>query len=126
MKSVLIGLMLTIGLSTFANTPESVYKKDSVLPTELKTVIIQYLNKNCPVAISAYGLKEVDTQIVYQSEPDVESVTDYETILTSRYYVDGMHPGHQEIKVTSSENRSHTGRVSYYINSLITQSGCEQ
>ena len=56
MKSVLIGLMLTIGLSALANTTESVYKKDSVLPTELKEQIIQFISEKCPQDISAYGL----------------------------------------------------------------------
>ena len=56
----------------------------------------------------------------------MESQTGYETIFTSRYYFDGMHPSTQEIKVATSKNRSHTGRESYVINRLITQSGCEQ
>ncbi len=118
--------MLTIGFSTFANTTESVYKKDSVLPTELKAQIIQYITEKCPQDISAYGLKEVDTQVVNQSELDVEVETSYETILTSRYYFDGMHPITQEIKVISTKRRSHTGRLDFLINRLVTQSGCEQ
>ena len=126
MKSVLIGLMLTIGLSALANTTESVYKKDSVLPTELKEQIIQFISEKCPQDISAYGLSEVQTEITFQSDPDVESQTGYETIFTSRYYFDGMHPSTQEIKVATSKNRSHTGSMIYVINRLITQSGCEQ
>ncbi len=126
MNSVLIGLMLTIGLSTFANTTESVYEKDSVLPTELKAEIIQYISEKCPQDISAYGLKEVDTQVVNQSELDVEVLTEYETVFTSRYYFDGMHPSTQEIKVVSSKGRYHTGKVYTTIHQLIVQNGCEQ
>ena len=92
MNSVLIGLMLTIGLSTFANTTESVYEKDSVLPTELKAKVL----------------------------------TEYETVFTSRYYFDGMHPSTQEIKVVSSKGRYHTGKVYTTIHQLIVQNGCEQ
>ncbi len=126
MKSLLIGLILITGLSVFANTTESVYKNDSILPTELKEQIIQFISEKCPQDISAYGLSEVSTQVVNQSELDVEIETIYETIFTSRYYFDGMHPSTQEIKVTSVKSRSHTGQVSYLINRLITQSGCEQ
>lgn len=126
MKSVLIGLMLTIGLSTFANTTESVYKKDSVLPSELKEKVIQFITEKCAQDISAYGLNEVETVVTSQSDPDVESQTNYETIFTSRYYFDGVHPSTQQIKITTSKNRSHTGSMYYQIHRLITQSGCEQ
>ena len=125
MKSVLIGLMLTIGLSASANTTESVYKKDSILPAALKEQIIQYISKQCPQDISAYGLNEIQTVVTYQSEPDVESRTEFETVLTSRYYFDGMHPVTQEIRVNTSESRTHTGQKYFDVNYMLTQTGCQ-
>lgn len=125
MKSALISLVLTIGLSAFANTTESVYNKDSILPTELKEQIIQYISKQCPQDISTYGLSEIQTVVTNESELDVEVSTEYETVFSSRYYFDGMHPSHQQIKVLSSKSRNHTGAISHTIHQLTTETGCQ-
>ena len=127
MKSVLIGLILTTHLTVFANTVESVFQEHTLLPAEIKQKMIQYITSKCPQDVSAYGLSEVSTRIIDQAELDVEVETAYETIFTSRYYFDGMHPSTQEIKVTTLQREFHgTGFVDFQFSRLITQSGCEQ
>ena len=128
MKSILCGLFVALmTITATANTTDSVFKADSLLPVPLQEKIIYELKMKCPQSISAYGLKEVQTKmtVVDKEERDAESATQFETSFTSRYFPDGMHPSYQEIKVLSSTYNNHIGKKITTIHEIITQSGCE-
>lgn len=128
MKSILCGLVVSLmTITASANTTASVFKAKSHLPAPLQEKIMYELNMKCPQAISAYGLKEVKTQVteVDEADRDAESATNYKTTFASKYLHDGMHPAHQEITVLSSTHMDHIGRKNATILEIKTQSGCE-
>lgn len=99
--------------SVKANTVTTAYLKDSVIPNELKALILVDLQAKCAEAISPYGLSEIQTTMthgVFEGQP----YTFYTTQFNSRYYFDGMHPSTIVITVYSEKRGDSpfaTGRI---------------
>ncbi|MCM2324460.1 MAG: hypothetical protein NDJ90_14475 [Oligoflexia bacterium] len=100
--SILLVLVL-VALEARANSVESVYRRDSVLPDEMKPMILAKLKEQCPDAIAPGGLSELITTV--RADKIDQGLIDYYYVTTfdARYYPDGMHPNHTTITVHSAE-----------------------
>ena len=96
-KNILTKLVFSVYLflscNLLANTVDSTFKTDSLLPATLKIEILNFLNENCSAGIQPFGLRELET-ISF-------SANSFETQFLSIYSVDGYHPTRQIIKVRS-------------------------
>ncbi len=92
MKKFLAVLGLTLSITAHANTVETVFDKDSKVPTDLQARILNYVNTKCSAVIANYGLNEVSTSV--RLDRIDQGVVDqyFTTTFSSRYYFDGMHP----------------------------------
>ena len=112
-KLVLLIVLIYSISSVNANTVTTAYLKDSIIPNELKALILVDLQKKCPEAISPYGLSENQTTMthgVFEGTP----YTFYTTQFNSVYYFDGMHPSTIVITVYSEKRGDSpfaTGRI---------------
>lgn len=101
MKALIVAGITVLSLSSFANTTESVFKKDSQVPQDLQVRILETLKVKCANLLINYGLTEVSTNVrvdkVDQGITDVYFTTEF----SSRYYFDGMHPSYADITVES-------------------------
>ena len=122
----LFGAFLTVAvmsLTAQANTTDSVFGNNSVLPKQLQTQMLDLLTEKCSMVVESYGLRETET-IIISEELGAESETQYETVLRSRYHYD-FHPRTEQIKMLSSKVVTHVGRTVYTIHQLNTDAGCE-
>lgn len=104
MKKVFLLLGATFFYSfSFANTVESVFKKDSALSPKAQFFILQNINQNCKLGISPYGLFEQKSQIKNQEKSGNSQITTYSVQFESRYYHDGMHPSTQNLTAVFEE-----------------------
>jgi len=114
MKNLFLLGLICVGLqqSVFANTVESVYNKDSVLPLTLQQMVIDALQVKCPQAISQYGLHEIQTEL-RSGEFEGSPYAFYTTSFDSRYYFDGMHPSYTRITVYTEDRggKLNVGRI---------------
>lgn len=97
MRSIIISTFLILTQNTFANNPESVFLKESVLPAGAHQMVIDAVSIHCPTIVRNFGLKEIET------EADKESggKTLFVTTLNSNYDYD-FHPSSMKIKVVTT------------------------
>ena len=109
---IMISMIVSFHLAALANTVESAYLQNSILPQELKGMILDALQAKCPEAISPYGLSEVET-VVRSGDFQGKPYRFYTTNFRSRYYSDGMHPATLNITVYSADRSGtfDTGRI---------------
>lgn len=100
-KQLLPMLLLSVSLAQ-ANTVESSFQIHSELPSELRVKVLETIKSQCGNLISAYGLREIRTDV--RVDRVDQGIRDYyyETTLSSRYYFDGMHPTYTTITVESA------------------------
>lgn len=101
MKTLIMSVAMLLATPTFANTIESVFKKDSTLPVRVQERVLEALKTRCGNLLINYGLKEVvTTETIVKVD---QGITDryYKTELSSRFYFDGMHPSYADITVES-------------------------
>lgn len=104
MKTIIAAFAISVISSTaFANTVDSAFERESPIPVELRSRILQAIQSQCTDHISAYGLKETRTDV--RMEKIDQGVVDYfyTTTFTSRYFFDGMHPVTTYITVESAQ-----------------------
>lgn len=95
----LITLLATT--AAFANTTDSVFKKDSALPLELKVEILEEVLKAYP-CIFDYGLAEKKTEVtIDQVDQGVRDLY-FHTELTANFTHDGYHPATETLIVKSA------------------------
>ena len=103
MKKFIALIVLAASMTSQANTLETVFKKETSIPKELQEKIFESLKTRCSDIISAYGLREMKTEV--RIDRVDQGITDryYTTVFTSRYYFDGYHPTTTRIEVKSVE-----------------------
>lgn len=124
MKTLIIAAITAVSLSSFANTTESVFKKDSQISKQLQARILETLNARCSNLITPYRLTEEATTV--RVEKVDQGITDYyyTTVFSSRYYFDGMHPSYTEITVESVEYDFQNGD-NLSVSSVTSPDGCQ-
>jgi hypothetical protein len=90
-------------VTSFANTAESVYLKDSVLPQSLRHRVLDQIKIRCPDISVELGLKEISTRVHYEKID--QGVLDYfyTTTFLANYRFDGIHLSFAYITVESAE-----------------------
>ncbi len=121
MKSLFAFVLSFVAVSVaFANTVESVYKIDSMLPSQLKQLIITEVTRKCPDSITPYGLNEMQT-VVQSGSFEGEAYSFYTTQFDSRYYFDGMHPSHTVLTVYSEQRGADKFSVGRMVSDICEQ-----
>lgn len=125
MKKQALFILLLVSSLTQANTVESTFRPDSSLPLELRENILHAIKSECGNLITAYGLREITTEV--RIERVDQGVLDYyyETTFSSRYYFDRMHPTHTTITVASAKYAVTNGDP-FVVSRVESQHGCEQ
>lgn len=103
MKQLFLLLTLTLSVSAHANTVESVFKKDSLLPLELQKRVLSAIEKKCQDVLTENGLAESATTV---REDHIDNgIVDYyyTTTFSSRYYFADQHPTYAYFTVESAE-----------------------
>ncbi len=113
-----------VSLVASANTLESVYQKNSILPVGLQKEILIGLSEKCPQGISNFGLKEIRTT-AQKSQMNGQDVIFYTTAFESRYYFDGMHPSTTNIEVQSREILAAIPASERYQETTVSGQACE-
>lgn len=120
MKKLLSAILIFSGLVASANTVETTYLKNSVLPSKLQQMIIDAVQTKCGNATSQYGLREINTDFTV-GDFNGEPYTFFTTEFDSRYYSDGMHPTYTRITVYSELR----GNAAYAVGRIVSDV-CEQ
>lgn len=121
---LLIALAQFTALTAKANTPESVYKKDTVLPLILQQEILKIVSANCTQGISQNGLTEQQTTAEANMKQGADMII-YSTIFDSRYLFDGTHPIHSQIEVQSVEILSPAQESDRYQTLRVSGPACQ-
>lgn len=93
---------MLVATTVSANTIQSTFKADTILPAGLQTEILNALNLNCPQGIVGYGLREVQTEVVRADHSTGLYTIIYKTVISSLYYPD-YHPTTTQITVYSQD-----------------------
>lgn len=103
MKSFILAMGFLFTVTSQANTIESAFKSDSVVPKELQVRILESVTTQCGELVTQYGLSEIITKV--REDKVDQGMVDYfyETTFKSRYYPDGMHPGSTYLTVESAK-----------------------
>lgn len=84
MKNAYLAALALVGTAAYANTVETVFKNDTLLPPELKARVLAAVEEQCAHVLTAYGLRELHTDA---------TPTSFVTTFQSHHYdSDGYHP----------------------------------
>ncbi len=101
-KTTMTFVALLLAVSAQANTTESMFQRKSALPSELQSMVLEYLQTHCSEYVIPYGLYEMGTTVETVRDTEVRKLH-YSTEINAHYYPDGMHPGLARIFVQSSQ-----------------------
>ena len=125
MKFAFFPLTVLISTTTWSNTPETAFKRNSEVPVELKARILSALERNCSNLIAKDGLSEQETTVrIDQVDQGIRDHF-YTTTFSSRYYFDGSHPITTTITVESAQYDFVNGDNLEVI-SISSPDGCER
>ena len=101
MRKMIVFFALLFTCQVHANTVDSVYKKNTLLPFELQQRILSAVVEKCANVIIPNGIEELSTKV--REEQIDQGMLDlyYSTEFASRYYLDDQHPIHAYITVES-------------------------
>jgi hypothetical protein len=103
MKSFFSILALVMAVSAQANTVQTVYRPDTILPAQLRIDILKYVESHCGDYVTPYGLNELETKVTQSNDVPGYSETRYVTKFSSmNYALDPYHPDWADIMVYSS------------------------
>jgi hypothetical protein len=106
MKSKLLFLqfmVIVFAVISGANTVESVFLTDSLLPEPLKIKILKAIKTKCKKGVTDNGLQEIATVIVNGDNDRDINERRFRTELSSRSYFDDLHAYRQVLVVESTE-----------------------